>query len=287
MMHATLQLSDHLQAHLPRGGEFEAIMRMHGQVFRDHKNRRTVRAEIGGRGYFIKTHRPTTWREILKNALRGRWPVLTAKPEWEAIARLEKLGIQTIHAAGFGVRGRFPNRLESFIITDELQGMIHLSELPMRLEGLPFRELSALKRQMINQIARIARQLHRNGLNHRDFYLGHFMIHDRDWSQGPPVDELTLHLIDLHRMQIRGSPTPRRWVIKDISGLMFSALDAGLTSRDYLRFLAAYWGGDEPWRQRWRATRWWRRRVIRRAVSLYRSEHGRSPRFPAALSSFA
>jgi len=96
---------------------------------------------------------------------------------------------------------------------------------------------------------------------------------------------LTLHLIDLHRMQIRSSPTPRRWIIKDISGLLFSALDVGLTGRDYLRFLSAYW--DQPLRDRWSGTHLWRRQVIRRAVSLYRSEHGRSPQLPAALSNSA
>ena len=125
-----LELSEHLRESLPRGEEFGAIMRLDGQVFREQKNRRTFRTQIGSRTYFVKIHRPTSWREILKNALRGRWPVLTAKPEWLAIQALERLGIPTVHAAGFGCRGQFPHALESFIITDELGGMIHLNELP-------------------------------------------------------------------------------------------------------------------------------------------------------------
>ncbi len=34
--------------------------------------------------------------------------------------------------------------------------------------------------------------------------------------------------------------TPERWVIKDLAGLYFSSLDAGLTHRDYFRFMKHY-----------------------------------------------
>jgi heptose I phosphotransferase len=51
---------------------------------------------------------------------------------------------------------------------------------------------------------------------------------------------LRLSLIDLHRAQVRRARTPRRWRDKDLAALYFSALDIGLTSRDGLRFLAAY-----------------------------------------------
>jgi heptose I phosphotransferase len=49
-------------------------------------------------------------------------------------------------------------------------------------------------------------------------------------------------VIDLHRAQVRAT-TPRRWRDKDLAGLYFSALDIGLTQRDLLRFLRAYF----PW----------------------------------------
>jgi heptose I phosphotransferase len=282
-----LQLSDQLKSQLPaefRGREFDAIMNMQGAVFRQHKNRRTIRAKIGERDYFIKIHGPTGWGEILKNALRGRWPVLTSKPEWQAIQRLEQLHIPTVHAVGYGIRGRPPHRMESFIITNPLEHAIHLSDLPARLSRLPGRMLFVLRCRIIRELARIARTLHSNGLNHRDFYLCHFMLHDRDWSHWSKDDQLTLHVIDLHRMQIRNR-TPPRWIIKDISGLMFSALDAELTSRDYLRFLSDYW--EAPWRERWTTSKSWRRAVLRRAVSLYRSEHGREPRLPGDRPSSA
>ena len=48
-----------------------------------------------------------------------------------------------------------------------------------------------------------------------------------------------LSLIDLHRAQVRDA-TPRRWRDKDLAALYFSALDIGLTRRDFLRFLKTY-----------------------------------------------
>jgi heptose I phosphotransferase len=57
----------------------------------------------------------------------------------------------------------------------------------------------------------------------------------------PTADVLKLSLIDLHRAQIRPQ-TPRRWRDKDLAGLYFSAVEIGLTRRDYLRFLRVYFG---------------------------------------------
>jgi heptose I phosphotransferase len=278
-----LWLDDDLRRHVPRGREFDFVFGLAGDIVREQKNRRMIRARIGDRVCFVKTHRGTAWREILKNAARGRWPVLTAEPEWNAIRRVSELGIPTVRAIGFGVRGRGPTALESFIITQELAGFAHLDEAPSMLAKLPRRQRSRIERRLIAEVASIARALHDNGLNHRDFYLNHFMLPQRDWAtwrgENPGV-----HLIDLHRTQIRRR-TPRRAVAKDISGLLFSAFDAGLTSRDWIRFLSVYW--NCPWRPRWRATRLWRWRVEQRAISLYRSERGTSPPLPGARASSA
>ena len=52
-----------------------------------------------------------------------------------------------------------------------------------------------------------------------------------------------MHLIDLHRAQIRAR-VPRRWRIKDLAALYFSALDCGATRRDVLRFVRHYHATD-------------------------------------------
>src|SRR5690606_4283685 len=76
-------------------------------------------------------------------------------------------------------------------------------------------------------------RLHDGGVCHRDFYLCHF-LQDAE-------DPLKLYLIDLHRALIRRR-LGRRWIVKDLGGLYFSALDIGLTTRDLLRFLRVYSG---------------------------------------------
>lgn len=53
--------------------------------------RRTLRIEVAGQGYlFVKIHRGVGWKEILKNLLSLRLPVLGAGNEWRAIARLAR-----------------------------------------------------------------------------------------------------------------------------------------------------------------------------------------------------
>jgi len=81
--------------------------------------------------------------------------------------------------------------------------------------------------------------MHENGLNHRDYYLCHFLL---DRSAGAMKDTVSLprlSLIDLHRVQIR-KHTPSRWIVKDIGGLWFSAMRTGLTRRDLYRFMKLY-----------------------------------------------
>ena len=82
----------------------------------------------------------------------------------------------------------------------------------------------------------MAGRMHRAGVNHRDFYLCHFLLH---LEPQPTAQNLKLSLIDLHRAQSR-TQVPRRWRDKDLAGLYFSALGIGLTQRDFLRFLRVY-----------------------------------------------
>ena len=92
-----------------------------------------------------------------------------------------------------------------------------------------------LKLALIQKVADIARNMHQNGMNHRDFYLCHFLL-DRTSLGGKSV---RIFLIDLHRVQIR-QKTPVRWILKDLGGLFFSAMDIGLTRKDLFRFMRFY-----------------------------------------------
>jgi heptose I phosphotransferase len=108
-------------------------------------------------------------------------------------------------------------------------------------------------------------------MNHRDCYICHFHLEvPPGWERRPP-EELRLYVIDLHRARIRPR-AGRRWLVKDVAGLYFSALDAGLTRADRLRFIRAY--EQQPLRDVLpRRRRFWKS-VERAAWALYR-KHSR------------
>jgi heptose I phosphotransferase len=268
-----IELREDLLQALPDGA-FDRLLKVPGKVHREIANRRTVEFELAGRTYFIKAQFGCGWGEILKNLLYGRLPVVSARTEWQAIEALHEAGVPTLSIAGRGLRGVNPARLESFVVTDGLQGTISLEDLAKELPSLPARTRVLLKRALIGQVALIARRLHEAGLNHRDFYLCHFLVRDRSWADWTPTDSLDLVLIDLHRVQQRDR-VPRRWLVKDLGGLLFSSLDAGLTSRDLLRFMEVY--RDKPWRHALLEERDLWTDVWRNAVELYCPFHRREP----------
>ena len=220
---------------------FAAVDRLEGKVFRELDGRRTFRTEVAGRGYFVKIHRGVGWGEIIKNLVSLRLPVLGAGNEWRAIRRLEELGVDTMRAVAYGRRGANPAHEHSFIVTEELAPTVSLEDFCRDWPTQP--PAPALKRALIRRVAVMVGTMHRGGVNHRDCYLCHFLLH---LDPMPTADVLKLSVIDLHRAQIRPQ-TPRRWRDKDLAGLYFSALEIGLTRCDFLRFLRDYF--DRPLRE--------------------------------------
>lgn len=207
---------------------FDWLMSLRGQIFRDVPGRRTQRIVLDGKSYFLKQHFGVGWLEIFKNLMQLRAPIISATNEKVAIEAMEKLGVDTMSLAGFGCRGHNPAMRQSFLLTDELKDTISLEDLCKTWKTTP--PSLSLKRFLIKKVARIARILHTNGINHRDFYLCHFL-----WQPSTAK----LFLIDLHRAQIR-KHTPFRWMMKDLSGLYFSSKDINLTTRDLMRFVREY-----------------------------------------------
>lgn len=220
---------------------FVEVERLHGPVYRQKEGRRVFRVELAGSGYFVKLHHGVGWGEILKNLISFRLPVLGARQELRAIRCLERAGIATLKPVGFGQRGANPARQHSFLITEELAPTISLEDFCQDWARNP--PPVALKRALIHRVAGIVRDMHAAGLNHRDCYLCHFLLH----TDSPPTPEhLPLSVIDLHRSQVR-TRVPLRWRDKDLAGLYFSALGIGLTRGDKLRFLRSYF--RKPLRQ--------------------------------------
>lgn len=206
-------------------------------IRRDIDGRRTFRhVTTDGIACYIKVQRGIGWSRIVGDLIMGRKPVLGAENEWRAIEACRAADVPTMSALAYGETGAtWANRL-SFIVTEAIEPATDLDTYTKDWRNCP--PTPTLKRRLIGEVARIARNMHENGLNHRDFYLCHFLLAADDASAKSGA---RLALIDLHRMQIR-KVTPMRWRDKDLASLLFSSLKIGLTQRDFLRFLKVYLG---------------------------------------------
>ena len=203
-----------------------------GEVYRQYANRVTKKIRHKNLNYFLKFHGPVGWKEIIKNIVLFKLPIVGAKQEFLALSRMQSLGIKGPKIKSYYSRGINPSNRSSFLITEELKDTISLEDF---LLAGKHKDLSFLKKnKLINAIAEITRELHKSGINHRDLYLCHFHI-----DTHTDFDSIELFLIDLHRAQIRNE-VPERWLVKDIGGLYHSAIQFGLTERDCYRFLMIY-----------------------------------------------
>ena len=188
---------------------FKVVEEIEGDIYREYANRVTKQFSFNNQTYFVKYHKGTGWKEILKNILQFKKPVTGANQEWEALNKLKSSQISCPEPVAFFSKGVNPAKRYSFIITKALIQTISLEDLLLKEKTI----LSLKqKRQLLKNLALISRKLHLNGLNHRDYYLCHFHVRkDLDFSLQ------NIFLIDLHRAQIR-KKVPLRWITKDIGG---------------------------------------------------------------------
>ena len=230
-MKETIFLTNELKNLFSSGDFFSIAENIEGKIFRETANRITKEFTFDGNRYFIKLHYGVGWKEIFKNIFKFRAPTVGAFPEWKALKKLRSLGIECPEPVGFYSKGINPANLKSFLIT---RSLIDTISLETALKKGKFQKLSfSDKREFIEKIALISRNLHNSGINHRDYYLCHFHV-DKDMDV-----KKSIYLIDLHRAQLR-SFVPKRWASKDIGGLIHSAMGFDLSERDFYRFMRTY-----------------------------------------------
>jgi heptose I phosphotransferase len=276
-----LELSPELEKALPDGRDpFGWLLRTQGTVHREVKHRLTYEAQLGDQHFFVKRHLGCGWKEVCKEWYRLRKPVVSARTEWEGAEALAAAGVRVPRVLGKGERGTYPHAVESFVVLEALEDCETLEHFKEGWLGFTGARWVALKRILVGEVALMCRNMHNCGINHRDLYINHFLV-NRSELRTCAQDKLPpLYLIDLHRVQQR-SRVPSRWLQKDLCALLFSALDAGLTSADCVRFLRGYLG--PKWKADLRVqTKLWRR-VVRRAIVLYEDFHGQSPSLPRLL----
>lgn len=238
------------------------------EIYRSKEGRKTLRFHYRGKPYFLKLHSGVGWLEVFKNLIQLRLPVVSASNEFHAVLALQRAGIDTLTINAYAREGRNPAAIRSMVVTSELTGTVSLEHYCAGWADVA--PAANIRMRLIRYLAQSARGMHGAGINHRDFYLCHFHLDEKSLQEQRP----RCYLIDLHRAQIRAH-TPRRWRVKDLAGLYFSAMDCGLSQRDLLRFIRHYSAGglraalgedQRLWRQ-----------VEQRALKLYRKSHGVAP----------
>ena len=192
----------------------------------------------GVRGAYLKKHKirsPWLWLR----ARLGLGPGRTAgRVEAENVAALARDGIDAMRLIAFGEKLHTDGRLESFVLTEELAGYTQLDHfLRKRFHTLVSRTVGRdldLDR-LTADVATLARRFHERGYNHRDLYCCHFFV-----SEGPR-GRFALRLIDLQRVQQRRW-FRRRWVVKDLAQLSYSAPRERISNTQRLRFMKRYLG---------------------------------------------
>lgn len=151
---------------------FTEVAKLDGEVFRALETRRTLRFEMMGKGYFLKYHHGTTLKEVVKNLISLRMPVLGADREWLAIHRLQELSVDTMTGVAFGQKGLNPLERTSFIITEDLSPAISLEDFCARWKVEP--PDFVLKRTIITRVAEMVGKMHRGSKSSGLLYLPFF-----------------------------------------------------------------------------------------------------------------
>lgn len=183
-----------------------------------------------------------------------------ADREWHHLQKAGALGVPVPRPLALAEWSRWPGRLQSALVLEELAGMMPLHEaIPLACKTLTRPEFKRWKRNMIMELVRLTKRLHDRGYFHRDLYLCHFFLPSELIAAGADVAG-RLVLIDFHRLT-RQRMLPLLGRAKDLAQLLYSSRLPGVRRRDVLLFWRLYAGDRRrPVLRRlveWKARRYW------------------------------
>jgi len=210
-------------------------------LHRSVPGRKTYRVEIVGGDGSVGAYVKHSWAGWVWAAVR-RWlnPFWRdpAKNEWRRLQELAEAGIAAPQPMAFGQKRVAGGVRQSVLVMTEVvgaeQGDRFFERLCRQSSG---REALRCKRQLIEQIGDFAKRFHAAGFYHRDFYLCHF------WFGPMTGGGDRLWLLDHHRTGRDARRwRRRRWLVKDIGQLHYSASPLIFSRTDRVRFLRRYFG---------------------------------------------
>ncbi|RMH03427.1 MAG: hypothetical protein D6702_05950 [Planctomycetota bacterium] len=207
-----------------------AVSCQRGELVRQAGRRRTRRLATEEGDFFLKVYPKAGHLERWLGWLVGlRSP---GRREWDNIRLLRRAAFDVPEMVAVGEETAGPFRPGgSFLLLRGIEGIRLDHFLAAGWPQPPGGSAAAGRERVLRDLAGMVRRLHSNGFFHRDLYCGHLIVTpDERW--GRPF------LIDLQRVGQRFPPR-RRWLVKDLAALAYSA--PPLVSRsDRLRFLLHY-----------------------------------------------
>ena len=238
---------DRFRGKLCRAGltGFDAVMAsLAGECLRTLEDRENWHLELTGAsqqpyGVYLKKHHVRTWRSRLRAKL-GTGPGETAgRVEAENVGSLTADGIGVMNLLAYGQKLHADGLIESFVLTEELTGHVELQEFLRRRFPAPGLHYSSAGDheldRLIRRVALTVRRFHAAGYNHRDLYCCHFFIRE------PVRGKFEIRLIDLQRVQ-RRRWFRRRWLVKDLAQLAWSAPCERIKCTHKMAFIRHYLG---------------------------------------------
>jgi hypothetical protein len=234
-------------AMLEAGGllDFDRMYRFQGgALLKQIRDRDVLRMEIGGSGerriFYLKRHNAvrSPFREIISSlgAERGASPGMS---EFMNICDFRKHGIPTVVPVAAGERRTGFARYESFLLTESFEPYVSLEEIIFkRPEQLLGAEGCKRKERLIRAVALLARKMHDQGFNHRDFNATHVLVGP---EQGDGAFELAL--FDLQRMD-RKKWLRAKWFIKTMAHLYYTMPEPLFSDQDRLLLFHTYKGSS-------------------------------------------
>jgi heptose I phosphotransferase len=214
------------------------------------------------RVYLKRHYRLPRWRGLLATLFpNSAWS--PGLQEWQHLVWAEAEGFPVPRPVAAGQLAGPWFRLQGFLAVEELHGMLPLHEaVPLAAGQLSPGAFAKWKRGLVAELARVARELHRRRVFHKDLYFCHFYIPERFTHIPPQAWTNRVVMIDLHRLG-RHRFTAPWWQGKDLAQLLYSSNVAGVTARDRVRFWKLYRSGwNNPPRN-------WLLRLVRWKWSLY------------------
>lgn len=193
--------------------------------------------------------------------------------EAEAVGRCQSAGVNTMSIIAAGQRRTDEGNIESFFMSEEIQGGLPADKFWQRRMGRPGdrRATDEERRMLLAALADTARLFHRANLFHRDFYWCHFFV-----TESQP-NKFDVRLIDLQRV-LQPRYLRWRWLLKDLAQFRFS-IPSGQVTDDEMQYWFACYLGD---RRQSIADRLGQALIAGRAA-LYRwreNRHGETKRKP-------